>query len=189
MLRVLQPGEAELLPNATAQGHARPYFAHTTIRARLIAVVLALVVPLNVVVIVVIWRLASAVNETQRTSLLYSARSIAAAVDAELGKYIALAQALSRSPALLEDNLDVFEDEVRRALASVPDVWALVADADGRQLFNTVVPRGHTLRSPYRSAEGIAAQVQAFKSGSVFVSDVAIGPDQWWVATANVPIF
>src|SRR5215831_660362 len=136
MLRVLQPGEAELLPNATAQGHARPYFAHTTIRARLIAVVLALVVPLNVVVIVVIWRLASAVNETQRTSLLYSARSIAAAVDAELGKYIALAQALSRSPALLDDNLDAFDAEARRAFASIEGASFMVTDLDGQQLIN-----------------------------------------------------
>jgi PAS domain S-box-containing protein len=186
---VPESGEGQPVLDAATEGNARSRFARTTIQARLIAIVLALAVPLNVVVIVVIWRLASAANEMQRASLLYSARSIAAAVDAELGKYIALAQVLSRSPALLEDNLDVFEGELRQGLSSVPDVWALVAEPNGHQLLNTVMPRGQPRLSSKRNDEGLAAQTKAFETRSVFVSDVAKGPDQRWVATANVPIF
>jgi hypothetical protein len=37
----------------------------------------------------VVWGLVKRANEAQRTSLLYAARSIAAGVDAELGKYVA----------------------------------------------------------------------------------------------------
>ncbi len=86
-----------------------------SIPSRLILLVLALAVPLNLVIVGVVWGLVSRANEIQRTSLLYAARSIAAGVDAELGKYAALVEALSRSPALLDDNLDAFEAEARRA--------------------------------------------------------------------------
>ena len=74
-----------------------------SISARLILLVLGLALPLNLVIVGVIWDLVGRANEVQRTSLLYAARSIAAGVDAELGKYVTLAEALSRSPALLDD--------------------------------------------------------------------------------------
>ena len=96
---------------------AKQRFPRTTINARLIAIVLTLAVPLNIVVAAVIWSLASAASATQRASLLYSARSIAASVDAELGKYIALAQVLSRSPALQEDSIDAIDSELRQQLS------------------------------------------------------------------------
>jgi hypothetical protein len=86
-----------------------------SIPSRLILLVLGLALPLNLVIAGVVWGLVSRANEIQRTSLLYAARSIAAGVDAELGKYLALGEALSRSPALLDDNLDAFEVEARRA--------------------------------------------------------------------------
>src|SRR5215471_15799950 len=113
---MLSPPESrEVQPalNALTTGDAKPPSPRVTINARLIAIVLALAVPLNIVIVAVIWSLVSAANETQRASLLYSARSVAAAVDAELGKYIALVQLLSRSPSLLDDNLDAFDAEAR----------------------------------------------------------------------------
>jgi hypothetical protein len=116
MLSPLESSEVQPDLNALTTGDATPRFPRATINARLIAIVLTLAVPLNIVVVAVIWSLVSVANETQRASLLYSARSIAAAVDAELGRYIALAQVLSRSPALLDDNIDVFESELRRRL-------------------------------------------------------------------------
>src|SRR5260370_33761574 len=137
MLSPPESGEVQPARNALTIGDAPPPFPHPTINARLIARVLTLAVPLNIVVVAVIWSLVTAANETQRASLLYSARSVAAAVDAELGKYIALAQVLSHSPALLEDNIDAFEDELRRGLSAVPDLWAVVADVSGRLLVNT----------------------------------------------------
>jgi PAS domain S-box-containing protein len=188
MPRVLESGEAQAVLNAATKGNARPRFARATINARLIAIVLVLAVPLNAVVIGVIWKLVGVANETQRASLLYSASSIAAAVDAELGKYIALGQVLSRSPALLEDNLDAFDAESRRVLASVADAWVMVADLNGKQLVNTAIPRGRPL--PSRTTVEIAAQKQAFETRSVLVSGAFIGPvTQRWAATTDIPIF
>jgi PAS domain S-box-containing protein len=155
---------------------------------RLIAIVLTLAVPLNVVVVVVIWRLASATTEAQRNSMLYIARSIANAVDAELGKYKALGQALSQDPTLFEDGLDAFDAQVRRRLLSIPNAWIIVADLDGRQLINTGVPHGQPL--PPRPIEGIAAQKQAFETHKIVVSDAYLAPiHKYWMASTNVPIF
>jgi PAS domain S-box-containing protein len=189
MLSPPESGEVQQDLNALTTGDATPPFPYATINARLIAIVLTLAVPLNIVVVAVIWSLVSAANETQRASLLYSARSVAAAVDAELGKYIALAQVLSHSPALLEDSIDAFEGELRRDLSADPDLWAVVADVNGEQLVNTARLRGQPLLSPHRSEAGIAAQNQAFETRAVVVSDVFMGPDQRWAATANIPIF
>jgi len=100
-----------------------------TIAARITALALTLAVPLNLVIIAVIWHLSEAASQTQRTALLYTARSVAAAVDAKLGEYLALANTLARSPALLEDDLDAFEAEARRAFMRAcvgvsSDTWA-----------------------------------------------------------------
>jgi PAS domain S-box-containing protein len=165
-----------------------PHFKSWTIADRLIAIVVALALPLNLVVIAVIWNLGSAANEAQRASLLYAARSVAAAVDAELGKYIALAQALSRSPALLDDNLDAFDAEARRAFASMTDASFLVADPDGRQLINGAARPDQPL--PRLQPAAVRAQNLAFESRAVVVSDVLIGSvSQDWVADVYVPIF
>jgi PAS domain S-box-containing protein len=163
-------------------------FTNWTIAARLIAIVIALALPLNLVVIAVIWNLDSAADEAQRASLLYSARSVAAAVDAELGKYITLAQALSRSPALLNDDLDAFDAEAHRAFAPIEDASFLVADLEGQQLLNGAARPGEPL--PRRQPVGMRAQNLALESRAVVVSDVLIGTVvKDWIADVNVPIF
>jgi PAS domain S-box-containing protein len=173
--------------NATLRGIA-PRLGRMTINMRLIAIVLTLAVPLNVVVVVVIWRLASAATEAQRTSLLYSVGSIAAAVDAELGKYIALGQVLSRDPALQEDRLDGFESQLRRELSSLSNISVLVADLEGRQLLNTEVQEGQPLPPP--TAEGISAQNLAFERNNPAISDIYQAPNTGnWIASTNIPIF
>jgi PAS domain S-box-containing protein len=189
MPSVHQPGAPHSALSATLQGILLP-LARATINMRLIAIVLGLAVPLNIVVALVIWRLAGAANEAQRTSLLYVDRSIAAAVDAELGKYISLARMLSRDPALQADNLDGFEAGLREQLADVPDICAVVADRDGQELLNTGAPKGQPL--PTRPPEGIEAQRRAFQTGRVAVSDIyrpaALSPGNWR-ASANIGIF
>src|SRR5579862_5673367 len=73
-------------------------FSRVSIAGRIVAITIALALPLNLIIAAIIWHLSDAASEAQRTSLLYTARSIAAASDARLGEYIALAEALGRSP-------------------------------------------------------------------------------------------
>ena len=166
----------------------RAAFNRLSISARLILLVLGLALPLNLVIVGVIWDLVQRANEVQRTSLLYAARSIAAGVDAELGKYVALLEALSRSPALLDDNLDAFEAEARRAFPAGGDAWVLVSDTDGQQLMNTVAQPGQPL--PRRKPIAIAALHRAFSTRSIVITDLFRGPvTQDWLVNIEVPIF
>ena len=156
-------------------------FNHLSISARLILLVLALALPLNLIIVGVIWDLVQRANEVQRTSLLYAARSIAAGVDAELGKYVALGEALSRSPALLDDNLEEFEAEARRAFPAGEDAWVLVADVHGQQLINTFAQPGQPL--PRRNPLAIEAQQRAFSTRSISdIRPLERSVTQDWVA-------
>ena len=159
-----------------------------SISARLILLVLGLALPLNLIIVGVIWDLVNRANEIQRISLLYAARSIAAGVDAEFGRYIALAEALSRSPALLDDNLNAFEAEARRAIPAGVDTWVLVSELDGQQLVNTIAQPGQVL--PRRNPIAIAAMDRAFSTRSIVITDLFRGPlTQDLLANIEVPIF
>ena len=166
----------------------RTAFSRLSISARLILLVFALALPLNLVIVGVIWNLVSRADEAQRTSLLYTARSIAAGVDAELGKFIALSESLARAPALLDDNLDALEAEARREFPQGGGSWVLVADVNGQQLFNTLLRPGEPLLR--RNPLAIEAQQRALATGSIVISDVLRSPvAQDWVANIEVPIF
>ena len=155
---------------------------------RLGLLVLALALPLNLIIVGTIWDLVNRANEAQRTSLLYAARSIAAGVDAELGKYVALAQSLARSPDLLNDNLGAFEVEARREFPAEGDVWAVVTDLKGQKLLSTLAPPDQAL--PQHNQLAIEAQQRAFATGSSVVSDVMISlVAHDWIANIQVPIF
>jgi PAS domain S-box-containing protein len=166
---------------------AVPSFSGWTIATRIAVVLLTLAVPLNLAVFTVIWHLSETANEAQRTNLLYTARSVAAAVDAKLGEYMALAKALARSPALLGDDLSAFEGEARRAF-STPDAWVLVADAEGQQLINMVrEPAAHL---PSRNSVALAMQKRALEARSPVLTGVRLGTTSHdWVINIEVPIF
>jgi two-component sensor histidine kinase len=175
-------------PSVTGLRPYLPSFSGWSLRARLIGIVLALAVPLNLVIVAVVWRLAGAAQDAQRASLLYSARSVAAALDAELGKYLTLAMALSRSPALLSGDLSAFEQEARRTFEGVPDAWVLVADRDGQQLVNTVLATPQPL--PQRPPAALEVQRRAFETAAAVISGIRVGPaTQRWIATIDVPVF
>src|SRR5262249_23470232 len=159
-----------------------------SIPGRLVLMVLALALPLNLVIVWVIWDLVHRANDAQRTSLLYSARSIAAGVDSEIGKHLALAESLARSPELLDDNLDAFEVEARRQFPAGKDVWVLVADVSGQQLMNTLVSPDQPL--PQRNPIGLEAQQRALATRSIVISGIFRGSlSHDWIATIEIPIF
>ena len=164
-------------------------FGRWSIRKRLVTLVLTLALPLNLLVIAAIWQLAQAASKSQRTALLYTARSVAGAVDAHIGKYIGLAQSLANSPSLLRDDLRSFAAEAQRAFPTSSDAWLLVADLEGRQLFNTAMKTGQSL--PKRNPSALAAQQHAIaQRGMVIADEIVLGPlTQTWVATIEIPAF
>jgi PAS domain S-box-containing protein len=162
-------------------------FSRVSISQRLAVIVLALALPFNVVVLAAVWRLSEAESEAQRVSLLYTARTVAAAVDAKIGQYMAFGEALSRFPSLLDENLALFEIEARRAFASLPDASILVADLNGQELMNTAVEAGQLL--PVRSTAGFKAQRQALDRGAPVISGVRKEiVSHTWGLTVEIPI-
>jgi signal transduction histidine kinase/CheY-like chemotaxis protein len=155
---------------------------------RLGLLVLALALPLNLVIVGTIWGLVNRADDAQRVSLLYAARSIAAAVDAKFSKYSALAESLARSPALLDDSLDAFEDEARREFPQGGPASVLVADMNGQQLVNTSLERGAPL--PRRSPLAIEEQKRTLETDGIVVSGILQSRvAQGWVANIELSIF
>jgi PAS domain S-box-containing protein len=165
-------------------------FQRWTLRTRLAALVLALAVPLNLLVVGAILQLARSADEAQRRGLLYTARAIAGSVDVLISKNISLGQALANSPALLRDNLPAFRAEALRAFSpATSDAWLLVADLEGRQIFNTAQRPDQIL--PARNPRAVALQRRALETRSVIVTErIVFGPlTQSWVATIEIPVF
>src|SRR3990172_8434713 len=92
-----------------------------------------------------VWRLAESERETLQDTIIYSARSILSAVDAQIGKYIAVAQALAASPSLQSDDLIAFRVEAERALPGLSGAWVVLGDRLGQLVVNTLKPAGEAL--------------------------------------------
>lgn len=138
--------------------------------ALLFALILASIAPLAAAGVAInVWyeRLA---RQTQEAGLLYTSRSIAGAVDAEIEKSAALADALARSPTLARDDLAGFEAEARRLFDKRSDGWVVLASADGRELVNTSYAQQTGL--PPRAEAAVEQQRRVARTGKPAVSHV-----------------
>src|SRR5215475_8585392 len=165
-----------------AVGLVKPEITYWTVGRRLALMGLVLATPLSLLLIATIAFLASATHDAQKTSLHYSARSIAVAVDARLNRYSDLARALAAEPELLNDDLSEFEVEAKRTFADIHDAWPLVADPDGQQLMSLGARSGQPL--PKRDPVAIEGQQRSIAAGTAVVSDVFMrrGQSDWLVA-------
>jgi PAS domain S-box-containing protein len=151
-----------------------------SVAQRLTLIVLVVALPMLLLSAGIIWRLGERERDAQRDAIMYAARSILGGVDAQLGKYIAIAQSLAASPSVKADNLAAFTEEAMRVLPGLPNAWVALADADGRQLVNTFVPRKTAL--PRMSPQAVASQGATFATGTFGITDVAVG------SVAKIPL-
>jgi signal transduction histidine kinase len=164
----------------------KPVARGLSVRQRLTLIVMAVAVPMMLLSVWTVWQLAERERDISRQAMVYSSRSIMSAVDAQLGKYIAVAQTLAASPSLKTHDLVAFRDEAERALPGLSGAWVLVADPHGQQVLNTLVPAGEAL--PGAPPEAQAAR--AFETHQIQVSNVGFGPvAKVPVVGVGVPIF
>jgi signal transduction histidine kinase/CheY-like chemotaxis protein len=110
--------------------------------------------------------------DTFRRSAVENARSVMTAVDTELRGSIATVSALATSRNLESGDLRAFHEEASRILSSQPG-WMTVtlADPDGQQVVNTLVPYGQKL-----PVVGDRPSLErAVKAGTVSVGGVTTG--------------
>lgn len=143
------------------------------IARRLTLIVLAVAIPMLLLSGLIVLQLADNQREAQRNSIMYVSRAILSAADAQVGRYIAIAQALAASSALQQDDFAAFREEAERALPGLPGAWVVLVDTRGHQLVNTLLPASQPL--PRANAQRLADETRAFESKRVQVEDVIIG--------------
>ena len=144
-----------------------------SVRNYLTVIALVAVLPLIALAIYVGERDARSEREALRTALMSSARSLAAAVDREIDKHIAVAVTLTHSRPLREGQWGEFREQAKDALSFLPGAGLIVADPAGQQILNVSRPPGEAL--PMRPASNLELQRRAFATGQPQVSDIFIG--------------
>ncbi|TPG41868.1 hypothetical protein EAH89_28505 [Roseomonas nepalensis] len=146
-------------------------FPSPTIRTRLLAIVLAMVLPFGAVTAgtaVLTWRSGQRAIERD---LQARAASLALVVARELDVARAMLEALASSRSLDTEDLAGFYDVMQR-MPRPDGARVVLSDASGQMLVNSVVPFGTPL--PHRGDPGVIERV--FETGQAQVSDLYTGP-------------
>jgi PAS domain S-box-containing protein len=151
----------------------------------LAALALAVAIPLVALAFYVSQRVADSEREAARASHLTTTRSLAAVVDREIEKHIAVGWTLAHSPALLAGDFLAFRSEAAQTHAYLPGSWIALLDLDQHMLVNTRLPLGTPLPGrPFREAEE-----RALATGKPQVSDVVLGRvSRRFVAFVAIPV-
>jgi signal transduction histidine kinase/CheY-like chemotaxis protein len=155
------------------------------IRAYLFMMAAGILVPVVVFSGIALGMLQDAERAAALRNLSETANSIGLLVDRELYSAEAALTVLAASPSLARDDMAAFYREALTARRGSTG-WALLLDAHGRQVMNTLVPYGAPL-PPQPVAAARVARVLA--AGRTHVSDVITGPvARRLITTVNVPL-
>jgi two-component sensor histidine kinase len=167
------------------RGSARAERRSPAVGHYLAALALAVAVPLVALAFYVSQHVADSEREAARASHMTSARSLAAVVDREIEKHIAVGWTLAHSPALLAGNWLEFRNEAMQTAAYLPGSWIVVFNLDHEMLVNTRLPVGEPMGGrPFREVEE-----RALATGAPQVSDVVFGRlARRFLAVAAIPV-
>jgi PAS domain S-box-containing protein len=167
-------------------GSARKERRSLSVGDYLAALALAVAIPLVALAFYVSQRVADSERTAARASHMTTARSLAAVVDREIEKYVAVGWTLAHSPALLAGDFVAFRAEAAQTHAYLPGSWIVVLDLNEHMLVNTRLPLGTPLPGrPLRAAEE-----RALATGTPQVSDMVFGRvSRRFVTFVAVPVF
>ena len=159
-----------------------------SVRNYLTVIALAAVLPLVALAVYVGDREARSERAALRTALVGSARSLAAAVDREIDKHIAVAVTLAHSSLLRDGQLTEFRAQAQEALTFLPGASLIVADPAGQQLLNLSHAQSDPL--PTRPAQNLAMERRAFATREPQISDIFVGRRTGRpLAAVDAPVF
>jgi two-component sensor histidine kinase len=124
-----------------AADHLRPRGRVLTLRARLVLLVLAFLVPGLLITGFLLWDLERAASQLQERQLTATARALALVVDRQIGEQAAVVQALATSPSLRSGDWRAFDAQARAAVGG-HDSWVVVRATDTTAYVNTRLPFG-----------------------------------------------
>jgi two-component system, sensor histidine kinase and response regulator len=160
--------------------------ATSTIRTKLIQIVLTLVIPGWIAMAGVIYSFYREERAHVLQNTIGISRSLMSAVDRDLVSMITAAQVLAASPTLRSDDLAAFH---REATELVPFVFGsnfVLSDASGQQIVNTLRPYGEPL-----PAHGDPISLEkTFATGKPVISDLFVGAmTKKPFVSVEVPVF
>ena len=142
-----------------------------SVRGRLVLLTVSLLIP---ALLAMGFLLAGADRESRGRlyqQLLTTARALNGAVDRQAATGLSVVETLATDQALVDGDWAAFHARARRAVERRSG-WIAVADANGQQVINTLVPYGRSLPRIERTA----AETTAFSAGRNKVSDLLEGP-------------
>jgi signal transduction histidine kinase len=149
-------------------------------------VVVAVVVPGWIGMAAIIYSFYSYEREHEALVTIATARTLSAAVDAELQKTIVTAQALATSSLLAAGDIAGFYRVVSKFVPVVFGNNIVLADASGQEVFNTLRPFGDPL--PIKG--DAETRRRAFETGRPVISDLFTGQiSKEPVISIDVPVF
>jgi PAS domain S-box-containing protein len=163
-------------------GERRPH----SVRHYLALLALAVAIPLVGLAFYVSYRIAAVEQQATQAALINNARSLAAALDQEIDKHIAVASTLAHSPSLLQGDWPEFRQWASDSLADFHGSWVIVLDPSGQVLTDTSAAPDATL--PHRSL--FPVEEEALQTGKAEVSGIVTGfAADRMVAFAAIPVF
>lgn len=141
------------------------------LRTYLIALVAATLLPVLAFAGWSSWRAVAAERDVAARELTRLAASGAGALEVEFGRAIVLGQTLAASPALRRGDLETFAAQAREA-AEANGTSVAIGDEQGRQTFNSRVPRGAPIAA--RPSPELVRRVR--ERGGPFVTDLFQAP-------------
>jgi two-component sensor histidine kinase len=142
-----------------------------SVRGRLVLLTVSLLVP---ALLSMGFLLASADRESRGQlyqQLLTTAKALSGAIDRQAGVGVSVVETLATDQALVDGDWARFHARARAAMQSRPG-WIVVADADGRQVLNTLRPYGSPLPRIQRSSD----EIDSYMAGRSKISDLLNGP-------------
>jgi PAS domain S-box-containing protein len=141
-----------------------------TLRAHVVLLVMACIVPMVAFSAFAVLRYANAQREAGSQQIMNTARALSAAMDVELKTAEAALAALATSPALHDGDLVRFYEQCR-TVGLARGAWTVLADPDGREIFHTQ----RALGEPGRMLSTSPLVTKAATTRAVQISDLYHG--------------
>jgi len=153
-------------------------FPRASIGAYLLAIALAIALPILAFVALLLLQLEDNERSALRRDTVQDAQVLARSIDRQLQDMWTTLRLLSTSPELEKADFAAFHERTKSALAS-EDLFVILTDAEGNQLLNTRRPFG----APLRRMSNLPSLWNVLNAHRTEVSDVFVG------ATSGEPVF